>query len=94
MNDQYNDFNGQFESSVLADTVQGLGNSQLKDIRDFYRDERDQFIFYLGITYLLNIVDAYVGAALYGFDVSPSLDGGARLRLTVPIGRPTPHGRK
>ena len=37
--------------------------------RDFYRDQRDNFTIYIIITYLLNLVDAYVGAHLYDFTV-------------------------
>ena len=37
--------------------------------RDFYRDQRDNFTIYIFITYLLNLVDAYVGAHLYDFSV-------------------------
>ncbi len=89
-NDRYRDYRAQYEASVAADTVNGIGNLQLKSIRDFYRDQRDEFAVYLGLTYLLNIVDAYVGAALYGFDVSPNLGGGASIRFTMPVARPGP----
>jgi hypothetical protein len=41
--------------------------------RDQYKDERDANIWYFVIVYVLNIVDAYVDASLYGFDVSPTL---------------------
>ncbi len=44
-----------------------------KTAREFYRDNRDIFIFYLAISYFLNIVDAYVDAHLYGFNVDSSL---------------------
>lgn len=82
-NRSYQDFRGRFAASVAADTLVGKGNLNLKDDRDFYRDQRDRFAVYLGLTYLLNIVDAYVGAALYGFDVSPDLSGGGRLNYRV-----------
>jgi len=42
-------------------------NDKLK--RDFYRDQRDQFTIYIAITYLLNLVDAYVGSHLFDFSV-------------------------
>ena len=45
------------------------GNSRYKDLRDFYRDDRDLFAIYLGLTYFLNIIDAYVDAHLFDFDV-------------------------
>jgi hypothetical protein len=37
--------------------------------RDFYRDQRDLFTIYLGLVYLLNLVDAYVDAHLFDFNV-------------------------
>lgn len=42
-------------------------------LRDFYHDQRDLFIAYLFILYIANIVDAYVDAHLYNFDVSEDL---------------------
>ncbi len=82
---RYQDYARQFSASVLADSVQRQGNSELKDIRDFYHDQRDQFAIYIGLTYLLNIVDAYVGATLYGFDVSTNLGGSSQIRFRIPI---------
>jgi len=89
-NRRYHDYDNQFTASVLADTVNHAGNADFKRIRDIYRDDRDRFAIYLGMTYLLNIVDAYVGAALYGFDVSPNLNpsGEGELRLRYTIRRP------
>ncbi len=40
-----------------------------KRTRDFYRDQRDQFAIYIALTYLLNLVDAYVDAHLFDFSV-------------------------
>lgn len=40
-----------------------------KDNRDFYRDQRDLMGIYIGIAYLLNLVDAYVDAQLFDFSV-------------------------
>jgi len=39
--------------------------------RDFYRDQRDLFAIYMGITYALNLLDAYVDAQLFDFSVEP-----------------------
>lgn len=44
-----------------------------KNRRDFYRDQRDLFIFYIGLTYLLNMVDAYVDAQMFDFSVSDDI---------------------
>lgn len=85
MNKLRQDYASQYDASVRADTLNGIGIVRLKEIRDFYRDERDSFAIYLALTYLLNIVDAYVGAALYGFDVSPDLTGGAKIKYSVPM---------
>lgn len=64
------------------------GDPTLLAMRDFYLGERDTFVWYFCILYFLNIVDAYVDASLYGFDVSPTLDmqglpDGARLRYSL-----------
>jgi hypothetical protein len=41
--------------------------------REDYKNLRDANAWYFVIVYVLNIVDAYVDASLYGFDVSPTL---------------------
>ncbi len=71
MNSKYKDYRDSYSASLLVSPP--YGNSHLKDVRDFYRDERDKFAWYLGLLYLLNLVDAYVGANLYDFDVGPEL---------------------
>jgi len=49
--------------------IQDPENQTLKAQRDFYRDQRDNFTIYIIITYLLNLVDAFVGAHLFDFTV-------------------------
>lgn len=44
-----------------------------KSRRDFYRDQRDEFAVYIGLVYFLTLVDAYVDAHLFDFDVGPDL---------------------
>ena len=83
-NNQYKHYRDLFAASVKTDTL-GQGNGVLQSNRDFYRDDRDKFAFYIAITYILNIVDAYVGASLYSFDVSDNLGGSAAIRFRVPI---------
>lgn len=41
-----------------------------KSNRTFYEDQRDLFTIYMVITYLANLIDAYVDANLFDFDVS------------------------
>lgn len=45
------------------------GESIYKLRRDFYRDQRDNFTIYFVFLYFLNLVDAYVDAHLYDFNV-------------------------
>lgn len=42
-------------------------------LRNFYRDQRDKFTIYLGLLYLLNLVDAYVDAHLFDFNVNENM---------------------
>lgn len=44
-------------------------NENYRRLRNFYRDQRDLFTIYIGLVYLLNLVDAYVDAHLYDFNV-------------------------
>jgi hypothetical protein len=85
MNDHYTQSRSLYQASVDGGENKGQGDPQLLYERDFYHDERDRFAFYLAITYLLNIVDAYVGASLYNFDVGDNLGGGASVKISVPI---------
>jgi len=45
-------------------------NTQDKNTREFYRDQRDLFAMYFVFTYLANLVDAYVDAHLFDFSVT------------------------
>ena len=60
-----------------------------KSNRDFYKNQRNLFGWYFAMAYLLNVLDAYVDAALYNFEVSPNLQGthDVRMSVRVPIGR-------
>ena len=66
-NNLYNKYQDLYNNSI---TGTSNGDQQLKVLRNFYRDNRDQFAVYFAITYLLNLVDAYVDAHLFDFDVS------------------------
>lgn len=50
--------------------------------REWYRDDRDKWWIYLGLTYVANILDAYIAAHLYDFDVS---NPGTSSRLLTPF---------
>ena len=83
LNNDYRYFRDKYESSLP------YGNSTYKSNREFYRDERDRFAWYIGALYFINILDAYVGAHLYDFDVGPSLSlrgrNGAGISASVKI---------
>ena len=70
-NKSYKSYQDQYNKSVILDPPNGLETLQKQ--RDAERDYRDQFAWYLGILYFVNIVDAYVGANLYDFEVTPDL---------------------
>lgn len=81
----YKDYRRYYDTSVT--TQNPTGNTQLRSLRDFYKNQRNEFGWYLVITYLLNVLDAYVDAALYNFEVSPNLQGTNewRVRMKIPI---------
>lgn len=59
-NNLYNDYRSLYQSTQ---------NEYYRRLRNFYRDQRDNFTIYLGLLYLLNLVDAYVDAHLFDFNV-------------------------
>lgn len=65
------DFRIQYEESKTEDDPDG--NSTLLATRDFYKNQRDTFVWYFVILYIANLVDAYVDANLYDFDVGEDL---------------------
>lgn len=75
-NNKYKDFGDAYAASLVNSPT---GNETYKSLRDFYRDDRDRFAWFLGGLYVLNLIDAYVGAHLYDFDVTPDLGVGGRI---------------
>ncbi len=65
-NDNYKSYRDLYKNSLLESST---GNKSYKSARDFYRDDRDLFAIYLGLTYFLNFIDAYVDAHLFDFDI-------------------------
>ena len=66
----YKDYRDQYAKSLLQNPA---GNSRLLQIREFYKDQRDTFTWYMAILYFINVADAYVDASLYDFSVSGDL---------------------
>ncbi len=71
LNKDYINYRNLYSESLIK--FPPSGNYQYKNIRDFYRSERDRFAWYLGILYLVNILDAYVDASLFDFSVDDNL---------------------
>jgi len=77
-----------YNHSNYADYADKLDNMELTDPnytitklwREYYRDNRDMSGFYLLAVYVLATVDAYVGAHLYGFEVSDDLSLNLNIR--------------
>ena len=65
-NKLYKEYGDLYSESLNAKA----GNSYYRNARDLYRDERDKYALILGISYFLNLVDAYVDAQLFDFDVT------------------------
>jgi len=84
-NNRYESARSNYAQSVQRGDNQGQGDPQLLYERDFYRDDRDKFAFYFALTYVLNIIDAYVGASLYSFEVNDNLGPNAMIKVSIPI---------
>jgi hypothetical protein len=68
---KFNDYSNRFDMSITTDNPNG--NNYYKTYREYYRDQRDAFLWYGGFLYLLNVLDAFIDAHLYSFDVSDNL---------------------
>lgn len=66
----YHDYRDRYANSQLLYPPDG--DLSLKTLRNFYHDQRDEFIWYFAIVYVVNLVDAYVDAHLFDFDVRES----------------------
>jgi len=62
------DYRDLYESSQTESNPDG--DLRLKEFREFYRNQRDQFLLYFTFFYVITAVDAYVDANLFDFDVS------------------------
>lgn len=83
--DRYREFRDLYAQSIASSPP--FGDERYLRLREFHKDQRDAFAWYIGILYLLNVVDAYVGAELYDFDVGPDLGpgGGAGMQANLRI---------
>jgi TM2 domain-containing membrane protein YozV len=65
------DYREQYEASKTPEDPDG--DTRLLSVRDFYKDQRDEFALYFFILYVANLLDAYVDANLYDFNVGDEL---------------------
>jgi hypothetical protein len=64
----YKEYKNDFDRSLTIG-LSAKGDATAKKNRDFYRDQRDLFTIYMGLTYILTLVDAYVDAQLFDFTI-------------------------
>ncbi len=72
---EYNDSTKHYrERYTNSFTTQTPGDIfEFQRLREFYKDQRDAFSWYIFIYYIVNLVDAYVDASLYDFNVGDNL---------------------
>lgn len=70
-NKTYRYYQQQYQYSILSSPP--YGNPYIKAQRDAWRDQRDSYSWYIAVTMVLSVIDAYVDAQLSEFDVSPNL---------------------
>lgn len=85
-NNLYKDYGDLYASSQTPEDPNGDLN--YKTLREFYRGQRNDFVWYFLIVYTINLIDAYVDAHLFDFDVSeekltPYGDSGKVYRLKI-----------
>lgn len=65
-NNSYKTYKDLYNKSL---NLSSAGIEEYYKKREFYRDQRDMFAVFIGITYFLNLVDAYVDSHLFDFNV-------------------------
>ncbi|MEO8166700.1 MAG: DUF5683 domain-containing protein [bacterium] len=70
-NDSTKQYRELYTNSFSTQTPTGIPEYQR--LREFYKDQRDTFSWYIFIYYIVNLVDAYVDASLYDFNVGDNL---------------------
>jgi hypothetical protein len=63
----YRNYRDQYASTQTPENP--YGDLSIQALRNFYRDQRDDFVWYFTIVYVINLVDAYVDAQLFDFTV-------------------------
>lgn len=79
-NNLYKDNRDLYAASQTPENPEGDQN--FRSLREFYRSQRNDFVWYFLIIYTINMIDAYVDAHLFDFDVRDNKS------LKLPNGRP------
>lgn len=66
-NDKYKTYRDLYTQSFITNQS---GDEKYYNARESYKDQRDLVAVFIGLTYFLNLVDAYVDAHLFDFDIS------------------------
>ncbi|HLP16010.1 MAG TPA: DUF5683 domain-containing protein [Bacteroidota bacterium] len=85
---KYKQYRDAYAATVRPDTLNGQGVTGLQTSRNFYYDDRNKFGWYIAITYVVTLVDAYVDASLFNFEVSPDLQPHGEWKATLHIRLP------
>ena len=72
-NNRYQKYQTEYNSFKLNYPNDKSGLDLLNRQKEYYRDNRDKSYFFLGITYVLAAIDAYVGAYLFDFEVDENI---------------------
>lgn len=67
-NKSYKTYKDLYSRNLTTDINPAVLDSYYKN-REKFRDQRDMFAVFIGLTYFLNLIDAYVDAHLFDFDV-------------------------
>jgi hypothetical protein len=76
----YNDYYQRYKDLYKQYNYKGY-----RDSRELNHDERDMFAVYLGLLYIMNLVDAYVDAQLFDFTVEENPAGDSQYMIGLKI---------
>lgn len=82
---QFRDAYAATVDSTASETDQEALKGELLRQRKFYFNQRNEFGWYLAITYVVTIIDAYVDASLFNFEVSPDLQPHGEWKATMHV---------
>jgi hypothetical protein len=83
-NNSYIDYGDLYKKSLLEDIPNiDYYREYYKTYRDFYHDQRDLFTIYIAIVYFLNLLDAYVDAQLFDFNIQENYGLSTQLNFRI-----------